>query len=271
MSMGIEPVERSRGVAPAARVEQSSAMDDSTKEKLEKIMQMVEQLFKLLAQILGKDAGEAGDSPDCDGAAPEAGGGKGAPAGGSGKGAPSAEGGGGKGAPSAEGGKGGRSDKSRPDGKPEQTPGGGGDVNKGPVGAGQAEVDIDRDGKADVSVKGDGAADYAKQVEKLVAKAPEVGQQMLDGAKANPSGTFEITIRDLGRDEKGNEIAGLAPVGSQKGAVEHGKVEIDDKWRDHNIDHVLVHEIAHNRAYTHNNGADSKEMEQEVERIVGPE
>jgi hypothetical protein len=272
MSMGIEPVGRNQGVSAPAGVDQPSAVDDASKKKLEEAVKLIEQLFKLLAEYLGKKNDE--DAGADEGAAPPSGAGSqgGKPAGGGGK-APAAGGGGGGDAkaPAAGGGKAAK-ERAGGDGnssKPAQ--GNGGKNQEGPVGAGRASVDIDKDGKADVSIRGDGAADYAKEVEALAAKVPEVGQQMLDGAKANPNGVFEIEIKDLGGDN-----AGMASVGNQKGVMEIGKVQIDDEWRKGNIEHVLVHEMAHNRGYTHGDDPNvvdpqEAEMKQEVERLVGPE
>jgi hypothetical protein len=270
MSMGIEPVGRSQGVSPPAGVDQPNAVDDALKKKLEQAVKLIEQLFKLLAEYLGKKNDD--DAGADEGAAPPSGAGSQAskPAGGGGK-APAAGGGGDAKAPVAGEGK---APKERAggdgnSGKPAQ--GGADKSQQGPVGAGRASVDIDKDGKADVSIRGDGAADYAKEVEALAAKVPEVGQQMLDGAKANPNGVFEIEIKDLGGDN-----AGMASVGNQKGVMQIGKVQIDDEWRKGNIEHVLVHEMAHNRGYTHGNDPNvvdpqGAEMKQEVERLVGPE
>jgi hypothetical protein len=227
----------------------SQSADTVDKEAIIKaVMELLQQFMSSAKKEDGADKPAGASKPA--GAAKPAGGGGGC------------QGGGGGQPPAGDGGK-------ASDGKGQGGAGGSGNTDSsnakvGNASAGHAEVDVNGDGKNDIAYNGANAEKFAAQTAKDAKAHPKYAEEIVNNAKANPTGMVQVAIKDPSQMSIAG-AAGVAPVGQQGiGKMQYGTHEMASDTTPENQMAVEAHEMQHNNG--HNHGA---AMDAAVKEITG--
>jgi hypothetical protein len=127
----------------------------------------------------------------------------------------------------------------------------------GNASAGHAEVDVNGDGKNDIAYNGANAEKFAAQTAKDAKAHPKYAEEILDNAKASPTGMAEVAIKDPSQMSISG-AAGVAPVGQQGiGKMQYGKHEMASDTTPENQMAVEAHEMQHNNGHNHGGAMDA--------------